>query len=272
MHTSPGLSNRALAKKNLLIKRLSRDMNEHDQYMADLMRVFATLDRWAPGTAEETLRALNALPAPPQHLLEIGCGKGLSTLLLAQKTQSTITALDNDEPALASLQTAVNKADLAARVKTVCASMTEMPFESNRFDTIWAEGCAYVMGVTNALSQWRPLLKKEGVLMLSDLVWLTDTPSKSAADFWSREYPDMSSIEKRLQQAEAAGYRVLTHFTLHEDAWRAYYEPLKVRVTELENELGDSTAMKDIKTELGIYEQHLGEFGYEVFVMQKVDN
>ena len=41
-------------KEALRLKWLSKDMNEHDLYMADFMRVFETLERWGPGSEEET--------------------------------------------------------------------------------------------------------------------------------------------------------------------------------------------------------------------------
>src|SRR6056297_1118497 len=53
---------------------LSKDMNAHDDYMARFMEVFSELDRWGPGTAEATRRALAMVPFAPEAVLEIGCG------------------------------------------------------------------------------------------------------------------------------------------------------------------------------------------------------
>lgn len=146
--------------------------------------------------------------------------------------------------------------------------MTALPFVPESFDLIWSEGAAYVMGVENALSQWQPLLRDQGCLVLSDLVWLTDRPSQSAQDFWQQEYPDMQSVKTRLSQMEASGYAVVEHFTLSEQAWRNYYLPLKARLAELQPSLPESAALQDLAQEIALYEQHLGEFGYEMFVLQ----
>ncbi|MBY6095266.1 MerR family transcriptional regulator [Ferrimonas balearica] len=256
-------------KEALRLKWLSKDMNEHEQYMADFMTAFETLDRWGPGSETETRRALSRVPLTPSTILEVGCGKGLATTILASDTQATITAVDNEPSALARLTEMLQQAGLAERVEPVCASMTDLPFAPGSFDLIWAEGSAYIMGVSKALSQWRPLLQNGGILMLSDMVWLTENRSEEAEAFFAREYPDMQSVDTRLAQAEAAGFQVVDHFALSQAAWDNYYQPLKTRLAELQPQMPDSAALKDIAREIAIYEQHLGEYGYQMMVLKK---
>ncbi|ADN75979.1 transcriptional regulator, MerR family [Ferrimonas balearica DSM 9799] len=258
-------------KEALRLKWLSKDMNEHEQYMADFMAAFETLDRWGPGSETETRRALSRVPHTPSAILEVGCGKGLATTILASDTQATITAVDNEPSALARLTEMLQQAGLAERVEPVCASMTDLPFEPGSFDLIWAEGSAYIMGVSKALSQWRPLLQDGGILMLSDMVWLTDERSEAAEAFFAQEYPDMQSVDTRLAQAEAAGYQVVDHFALSQAAWDNYYQPLKARLSELQPQMPDSAALKDIAREIAIYEQYLGQYGYQMMMLKKRD-
>ncbi|MBY6223470.1 MerR family transcriptional regulator [Ferrimonas balearica] len=256
-------------KEALRLKWLSKDMNEHEQYMADFMTAFETLDRWGPGSETETRRALSRVPHTPSAILEVGCGKGLATTILASNTQATITAVDNEPSALARLTEMLQQVGLAERVEPVCASMTDLPFEPGSFDLIWAEGSAYIMGVSKALAQWRPLLQDGGILMLSDMVWLTDERSEAAEAFFAQEYPDMQSVGTRLAQAEAAGYQVVDHFALSQAAWDNYYQPLKARLSELQPQMPDSAALKDIGREIAIYEQYLGQYGYQMMVLKK---
>ena len=56
---------------------------------------------------------------------------------------------------------------------------------------------------------------------------------------------------------------------LSDESWQRYIEPLKARVDVLKSTLQESAALKDIETELSIYRHHLGEFGYQMFVLQK---
>ncbi|KXI23895.1 MerR family transcriptional regulator [Photobacterium sanguinicancri] len=256
-------------KEALRLKWLSKDMNEHDTYMADFMKVFETLERWGPGNDSETLQALSILPEQPKKILEIGCGKGLATTVLANNTDASITVVDNEDSALEKLSERFKAMDLVSRLTTVSASMTELPFAPASFDLIWAEGSAYIMGTTNALSQWKPLLIDNGFMMLSDLVWLTDTPNEEAINFWQKEYPDMQPIATRLAQINTAGFDVIEHFTLSKKAWQNYYEPLKARVEALRDEMPGSVALEDISKENNIYTNYLGQFGYQMFILRK---
>ncbi|MGI2258662.1 MerR family transcriptional regulator [Shewanella sp. GXUN23E] len=264
------LMNQGFSKKEALrLKWISKDMNEHEQYMADFMKVFEALERWGPGSEADTLKALHAVPFAPQQLLEIGCGKGLATQVLAAHTQASITAMDNEDSALASLIQLADAAGFGNRINTINADMTDIPLPAGSFDLLWAEGSAYIMGVDQALQRWQPLLTDNGVLVLSDLVWLTDSPSEDAVAFWKQDYPAMTSVETRLNQAKATGYKVLNSFTLSEKAWRNYYQPLDARVQALQSQMPDSAALEAIAREVDIFKRRLGEFGYQFFVLQK---
>ncbi|MGF1727774.1 MerR family transcriptional regulator [Photobacterium nomapromontoriensis] len=256
-------------KEALRLKWLSKDMNEHEQYMAEFMQVFETLEHWGPGSDSETLKALSLLPKSPKNILEIGCGKGLATTVLANNTAASITAIDNEQSALTRLSERFEANGLAERLSTVCVSMTELPFNDASFDLIWAEGCAYIMGVTNALAQWKRLLDEDGLLMISDLVWLTESPSDDVIEFWKNEYPDMQTVATRTQQIEAAGYEIISSFPLSRQAWQNYYEPLKARTEALQHEMPAAQVLKDISKEVDMYINHLDQFGYQMFVLRK---
>ncbi|MGF1695739.1 methyltransferase domain-containing protein [Vibrio lamellibrachiae] len=257
-------------KEALRLKWLSKDMNEHEQYMADFMTVFETLERWGPGSESDTLKAFTHLPKPPRSILEIGCGNGSATTVLANQCDAPITAVDNEESALLRLNNTLANEKLTERVTPVCASMTELPFDNASFDLIWAEGSAYIMGTPNALKQWRPLLKDDGMLMVSDLVWLTDSPSEETSTFWASEYPDIQTVDKRLEQIKAAGYEVVQHFSLSQQSWQNYWMPLKQRLEDLTATMPTAQALQDIAKEVEIYQHFLGEFGYQMFILQKV--
>lgn len=256
-------------KEALRLKWLSKDMNEHDRYMADFFRVFEVLDRWGPGSESDTIKALEKVPFSPKRILEIGCGRGIATTVLAKNSSATITSVDNDAPALNRLTERVKEAIVADRVTTCCASMTDLPFDEGSYDVIWSEGSAYVMGVTNALKAWRGLLRENGVLVISDLVWHRSKPNAGALAFWQKEYPDMTTAEVRIEQAEAAGYNVLDSFALSDEAWKGYINPLQARVDQLKPEMAESEALRDLDTELEIYRNNLGDFGYQMFVLKK---
>ena len=253
-------------KEALRLKWLSKDMNEHDKYMADFMKVFETLEHWGPGSEGNTLQALLKVPSPT-NILEIGCGKGLATKVLAQHSNAKITAVDNEQSALDRLVTRFEQQDITERLETVCASMTELPFAKQSFDLIWAEGSAYIMGTEKALIQWRPLLTPQGYLMVSDMVWKSIAPSPESIELWQQEYPDIQLVQTRIKQMQQAGYQVVEHFPMSERSWLNYYNPLAKRIAELEPEMASSDALHDIKREVDICTRFADEFGYHMFVL-----
>ncbi|MGR5147327.1 MerR family transcriptional regulator [Photobacterium alginatilyticum] len=260
-------------KQAVRLKWLSKDMNSHEQYMHDFNLVFKALERWGPGSEADTLKAFERLPYNPQEILEIGCGQGVATKVLAveviaQHSQATITAVDNEEFALQTLMNTLKEQGIGERVSTVCANMEKLPFEPESFDLIWSEGSAYIMGVNNALTAWRPLLKKNGVLVLSDLVWNVESPSKEALAFWQKEYPDMTTAAQRIEQAEQAGYEVIYSFALSDEGWLNYYTPLENRVEALKEQLQGSVALEDLKRELSAFHSRSGEFDYQMFILR----
>ena len=259
-------------KEAFRLKWLSKNMTQHDQYMNDFMHIFNGLERWGPGDESETLHALSLLTSKPQKVLEIGCGKGLATKVLAQHLQAEITAVDNEESALASVKEILQsqpKTNLKSSVNTLCSSMTDLPFKPSSFDMIWAESSAYIMGVENALAAWKPLLTDNGLLVFSDLVLLTDKPSKEVAAHWQKDYPDIQTIDTRRQQIAKAGYELITDFTYQQASWDNYYLPLQQRINELSTSMKGSQAVADLSREVEFYLNYQREYGYQMFIIQK---
>lgn len=246
---------------------LSKNMNDHDRYMEGFMQVFSGLECWGPGSLKVTEQALASLPIKPQSILEVGCGNGIATMLLAQHSGARVTALDTDESALARVRGRAIAAGVTDRIDTLCLDMARLSEVESVFDAIWAEGSAYIIGVKRALSSWRPLLRPGGCLVLSDMVWRASQPSEDVQTFWASEYPAMATVEKRLKQAERAGYTVHSHLDMGQAALDAYYLPLAARLEQVKNLIAEKRVVEDLQRELDVYHQGKGQFGYEMFVL-----
>lgn len=248
---------------------LSKDMNDHDGYMAAFMGVFSGLDYWGPGSTQITEQVLASLPIRPRSILEVGCGNGVATLVLAKQSSARITALDTDEGALERLRARATAAHLVDRIDTLCLDMAKLPELSASFDVIWAEGSAYIIRVERALKDWRSLLEPGGVLVFSDLVWRTEAPPDDLRSYWASEYPAMTRVPVRLAQARRAGFRVLGHFDMGREAMDNYFRPLEARVAEMKRRLEGTRVLDDLRAELAAYHTCDGLVSYEMFVLQK---
>ncbi|MBK5927289.1 MerR family transcriptional regulator [Rhodobaculum claviforme] len=253
-----------------LVVLVSKDMNAHDAYMAGFMEVFAGLDWWGPGTAEATRRALAMVPFEPETILEIGCGPGMATMTLAEATTARITATDTAEVALDKLRARIAEGGFADRIEVQTIDMAAIRAPEPPWDVIWSEGSAYILGVEKALADWRALLRPGGVLVFSDMVWRTDKADDEVRAFWAAEYPAMATPATRVAQSKRAGYRVLGHFDIGREGMETYYRPLAARLAALEPDLAGSRVLDDLRREIAVFETGRGQFGYEMFVLERV--
>ena len=125
--------------------------------MEIFFEIHRDLPREAPGSDACTARALSMIPALPDdpRILDIGCGPGAQTLVLARQTGGRVTAIDTHQPFLDDLARRAERAGLTSRVHPQLGDMTALDFEEASFDVIWSEGAIYIMGLREGLTAWR---------------------------------------------------------------------------------------------------------------------
>ena len=248
-----------------------------DEHVLLICTLFEGLPRQGPGSDACTRKMFRMLPALPENpeILDIGCGSGMQTLELARLCNTCrITAVDVYPPFLAALRENAEREGLNRRIRTISASMDDLPFDDEMFDLIWAEGSIFIMGPENALPSWNRYLRPGGFLAFTDAVWLTDTPSPEVAAFWERVNPDIRTAAEMRSVAEKAGYSVLADFVLPASVWwDQYYIPLEARLEGLYKRYHgnpEAIGMIDmIGEEIALFREHPDEYGYVFFLLQK---
>jgi ubiquinone/menaquinone biosynthesis C-methylase UbiE len=100
-------------------------------------------ERQRPGGEAETKRALELAGldrSRPLKIVDIGCGTGASTILLANELDAEITAVDFLPEFLDRLQIRAKDHGVADKITTLSCSMDALPFSDEEFDVIWSEG------------------------------------------------------------------------------------------------------------------------------------
>ena len=240
--------------------------------------LFEALPRCGPGANEFTRRAFNAIPGPPKQpfILDIGCGPGVQTLELARISNGQIIALDNHQPFLDQLMKSARAEGLAEIITPQNISMLEMDFEEHTFDIIWSEGALYFMGFQNGLRRCRRLLKDDGFLAVTEVVYLLPDQPDAVTQFFDKEYPDIRDIKTNIELIQSEGLHLITNFTLPESAWLdSYYVPMEAELSRLYKKYhGNQIAQEvfeSLRQEIRLYKRYSKYYGYEFFVMQKAD-
>ncbi len=262
-------------KEALQVRMLTRDLTHNTAAMKYFYELFEDLPRQGPGCREATLRALAAarphLPPRPR-VLDIGCGRGVPTQILARELRVPILAIDNHRPMLDRLDRDAREQGLDIETREL--SMIDMPFEPESFDLLWAEGSMFIIGVERGLRDFRAFLPSGGVLAFSDLFWFDADPPAELRSWIDEVCPEVFHVDEARRRAEALGWTVLDVFHLPEHAWwDDYYTPMQARLPVLRKLNAGvaeaATVYAACEREIEMYRQYPKSYGYAFFVLRK---
>jgi len=234
-------------------------------------RVYESLPRQGPGSdacTRAALRRLPSLPAAPR-VLDLGCGTGRQTLVLAATLQARVIAVDRHRPFLARLEAAARAQGLAHLIEARCADMGALDLPPASVDLLWSEGAIYLLGFEQGLRLWRPLLAPGGLIALTECTWLSAARPPEAAAFWREAYPAMGGVADNLARAERAGCVVLDSFALPASAWwDDYYTPLARALAALAGDPRQAALVAATRREIDLYRRHHAAYGYVFYLMR----
>ncbi|MBN2812969.1 MAG: class I SAM-dependent methyltransferase [Bacteroidales bacterium] len=113
--------------------------------------------------------ALSVIPKEGHYrMLDIGCGTGVPTLLLAEHFKGTITAVDTDKPALDFFRDTLIENHLQSNINIREVSFFDFQAENSSFDIILAEGFLNVVGFESGFKKAIAFLKPGGYFIIHD--------------------------------------------------------------------------------------------------------
>lgn len=234
--------------------------------------LFGGMKKLGPGDDTYTLKVLKNLPRKSFDLIvDAGCGAGRQTLVLAKALKSMIHAVDTYEPFLNTLSELAVEEGVNDLIKTHCMDIASIPREFKNIDLLWSEGAAYNIGFSNALSCWATVMKPHGLVVVSELTWLSRSIPEQVKAFFDYEYPDMKAHEENIQIAKASGYRVLDTVLLPPKTWvEGYYDVLEPRARSLLDhpDSGVRKCAQEMLKEIEVFQISEGCYGYVFYVLQ----
>jgi ubiquinone/menaquinone biosynthesis C-methylase UbiE len=242
-----------------------------------LVQFHLDANRQGPGGEKETLRAIELAGLDDSQKLkiaDIGCGTGASTIILAKNLNAEITAIDLFPEFLEVLKSQVSEHKLKGQVTSNAFSMEDMPFDKDELDVIWSEGAIYNIGFERGIKEWKPFLKKGGILAVSEITWLTATRPNELEEHWKTEYPEIGMASEKIKVLENNGYKLVGYFPLPTPCWlENYYSPMEARfesfLTEQSNSEEAEQLVEGEQKEIDLYNKYSDYYSYGFYVAQK---
>jgi len=248
--------------------------DDSDPQLALMFSFYEGVVRKGPGSEASTLKALsmlNGLPPTPR-IVDFGCGAGAASLVLARATRGNVTAVDIHQPFLEQLEALAVRDGLTDRIRTVGADMADPPFPDGSFDLVWSEGAVYIAGFEQGLKRWRRLLRVGGFVAVTEVSWLCEARPRKAVEFWTTEYPAMTSIEDNLAKLRSAGFEPVGHFILPSENWENYYGPVQEQMVAFRSENSENASAQafadSVQQEIDVWKEYGSVYGY-VFYLER---
>lgn len=147
-----------------------------------------TQNRQGPGSKETSLKVFDLTGFSPKdsiNILDIGCVTGAQTIDLVKNTSASVLAVDIYDEFLEQLEIKANQLGLSNKIKTLNSSMDNLELPKKYFDLVWAEGSAYILGFSRAISNFKEFLRPGGVIAVSEICWFTKKRPTEIEKYWN---------------------------------------------------------------------------------------
>lgn len=230
------------------------------------------LDRLSPGSEDTTLETLDRTDFNVDeelNMLDIACGVGSSTILLANHFKnSTVEGFDLFKHYKDSLDEKIKENDLQDRVFAYEMDMNDPDFANGEFDLVFCEAGIEIIGFEKGLIEWKRLLKPNGFMVVSDISWLKK-PSGESRNFWKNIYSEVDGIESKIKVIENSGYEFIDYVIVPKKDWDNYYMQLEKNLNQLSSDKSANDFVKQLRKEISFYRNNNEDYSYVFYVMRK---
>lgn len=214
-------------------------------------------------------------PSALLKIADIGCGTGASTMQLARSLNAEITAIDFLPEFIEVLKCNAKNEGLSKKINPLVCSMENLPFDDEEYDVIWSEGAIYNIGFEKGIGDWKRFLKPGGLLVVSEITWITDDRPSEIQKHWETEYSEIDTASSKINILEKNGYSPVAYFFLPEHCWlENYYRPIQNSFAKFIDRNANNESAQAIveaeKKEISIYENFKKYYSYGIYIARKL--
>ncbi len=249
----------------------------HDFDYDLICEYFSSFERQGPGSPEMTIRAMGFIDNLNEEsvIVDLGCGTGSQTRVLAKHTPGIITGIDLFPTFINIFNEKAKSEGLENRVKGIVGNMEDLPFQDEELDLIWAEGSIYNIGYEKGLQYWHRFLKPGGFVAVTEASWFTVERPAEIEKFWMDAYSQIDTIPNKVKQMQSAGYIPHASFILPEECWLEHFynhQPFAQEIF-LKKYPDNETALQLITSErhdADLYRKYKAYYGYVFYIGRKI--
>ena len=250
-------------------------MDEQAKYIQALITLHLGLERQGPGDTNYSNHILSLIPELPENprIADIGCGAGAGTLVLAERFQSKVKAVDFAREFLDDLENRAKQRGLEHFVETVECDMGRLDWEPETIDLLWSEGAAYNLTFEGALKTWRPLMTANGIAVVSEMNYFTTEVPEPVRSYLQNLYPTIATESENSNHANSSGFEVVGIHRLPSKAWwDNYYGPLRENMNALKHSKDKvmQSVIQETEEEMTFFEKYEAYYGYSFYIMRAV--
>ena len=177
---------------------------------------FEIKDNCRKGLLKYLTKAISIIPIIENpRILDVGCGSGVPTLMIAEKFNGKITAVDTDTKSIDIFREKVKGLNLSNRVILSNSSFFDIKVKNNQYDLILAEGLLNVVGFQKGFLRMIKLLKRDGFIIIHD---------------------EFQNQNEKIEFIENNDCKILDSFVLDEQIWwNDYFKCLEKKINSSSN-------------------------------------
>ena len=211
---------------------------------------FEIKDNCRKGLLKYLTKAISIIPIIENpRILDVGCGSGVPTLMMAEKFNGKITAVDTDTKSIDIFREKIKGLNLSNRVTLSNSSFFDIKVKNNEYDLILAEGLLNVVGFQKGFLRIIKLLKRKGFIIIHD---------------------EFQNQNEKIEFIKNNDCKILDSFVLDEQIWwNDYFKRLEKEISSNSNKELLKLFKSDIE-EIKLFKKNPSQYISVYYIIEKI--